>query len=1156
MVMKAKVLSKNLFRSIRRSLTRYIAIVAIIALGAGIFVGLRTTKSDMVATGQKYMDSQNMFDLRLLSPYGWTKEQLAEIGSMSGVAAAEGVVSVDVLGTLGDEDRSGVYKLYSMPDKLSRPYLLSGRMPQAADECLVDGSHVTDAILGKRFTLAAENEEDTLEMLKSQSFTVVGRVASPLYMDISRGSTTLGNGTVQAFLYVPAESFDTDYYTEIDISLTGEYAVYTPVFDDAMDDMAERLKVDLKPLALHRFEEVRSTGEAEYADGLAEYQKGLEDYQNGKAEAEEQLAAGEQELLDGEKTLADQKALLEAGETELQAAEKLLADSAAQLGEGRTQLAQGKAEAYAQLAQANGELLENYKTVSDNLKQVNDGLLQIESGLGQLDTGISQLESGLQQLGTALQLVQALNRSLGPALDAARSALDAAKEQGVDAETIARLEAELERLTQKQQEYIQKEQELLDDQKTYTQQLEQLQAQRQELAAQKETLTAAKSELDTAMAAIDTGFLELQNSRTELENQFAAAQAEIETGTVQLEAGQRELEAKRKELEAGKLALADGETQLQEARQTYEEEKEKALAELADAQAELDSALEELNEARHTLDTLEAPQVYALTRNTNVGYLALDNNSDIVEGVSAVFPAFFLLIAALVCITTMTRMVEEERTQIGTMKALGYTDGEVISKYLIYAGSAAILGCGLGVVVGSIVFPVILWRAYGLILTLPQRELVLHLNWGLCAAVVAMYTAVTLAVTYYCCHRSLREVPAELIRPRPPTNGKKIFMEYLPFWKNIRFLNKVMLRNTVRYRQRLLMMLVGIGGCTALLLTAFGIRDSISDIAVNQFSEVSQYDMEVRFTDSMDEAAQERFRQEYGTSTLSFFHQSSGQMDYNGQSREITFLAAGSDLEQHLDFHHGKEPLAMPQAGEALISAGTAEEMGVRAGDTVTFRSGDMKALTLKISGVFDNYVYNYLITTPDTAAQQWGEQPQVQMAYVKVAQGQDVHEIAKQLMGAKGVMNVTVCQDLEEQVDNMMNAMDLVVVTVLICAGLLAVIVLYNLTNININERIREIATIKVLGFYAHESAAYVFKENLLLSAVGSLLGLAGGYGLLKFVMSQIRVNMVWLPARLLPVSYVLSIVLTMLIACLVDFVLYFKLEKINMAEALKSVE
>ncbi len=1156
MVMKKKVLVKNLFRSIGGSLTRYIAIVAIIALGAGIFVGLRTTKSDMVATGQKYMDSQNMFDLRLLSTYGWTQEQVTEIAGFSGVEAAEGIISVDVLGTLGDEAQSGVYKLYSIPDTLSKPYLLAGRMPQAANECLADGAHATSAVLGETFTVAAENDKDTLEMLAEQTYTVVGYVATPLYMDTSRGSTTLGNGTVQAFLYVPKESFDTDYYTEIHITLPGEYAVYTTAFDDAMDDMAERLETDLMPLALQRLEDVRTTGEQEYADGMAEYSKGLEDYQSGKAEAEEQLAAGEQELLDGEQTLADQKALLETGETELLAAEELLSDSADQLGDARSLLAQSKAEAYAQLAQANADLLENYKTVSENLQQVNDGLLQIESGLGQLDSGISQLESGLQQLDTALTLVQSLNSSLGPALEAARTALDTAKEQGLDDETVARLEAELEALTQKQQEYIQKEQELLDSQEAYTQQLEQLRQQRQELAAQQQTLEAAKSELDTAMAAIDTGFLELQNSRTELDSQFASAEAEIEAGTVQLEAGQRELEAKRKELEEGKQALADGEAQLREARQTYEQEKEDALAELADAQAELDSALAELTEARHTLDTLEEPQVYALTRNANVGYLALDNNSDIVEGISAVFPAFFLLIAALVCITTMTRMVEEERTQIGTMKALGYTDGEVIGKYLIYAGSAAVLGCGLGVVVGSVVFPVILWRAYGLILTVPQQELVLHLNWGLCAAVVAVYTAVTLAVTWYCCRRSLREVPAELIRPRAPANGKKIFLEYLPFWNKIRFLNKVMLRNTVRYRQRLLMMLVGIGGCTALLLTGFGIRDSISDVAVNQFAEVSLYDLEVRFTDGMDEAAQERFRQEFAACTTSFFYQSSGEVDYGGHSREITFLAGGSDLEQHLDFHCGEEPLSMPQEGEALISAGAAEELGIRAGDTVTFRSGDLQMLTLRISGVYDNYVYNYLITTQDTAAGQWGEQPQVQMAYVNVAQGQDVHEVATKMLAAKGVMNVTVCQDLEEQVNKMMDALDLVVITVLICAGLLAMIVLYNLTNININERIREIATIKVLGFNDAESAAYVFKENMLLSAVGSLLGLAGGYGLLSFVMSQIRVNMVWLPARLLPVSYILSILLTMLTACLVDFVLYFKLNKINMAEALKSVE
>jgi putative ABC transport system permease protein len=367
-----------------------------------------------------------------------------------------------------------------------------------------------------------------------------------------------------------------------------------------------------------------------------------------------------------------------------------------------------------------------------------------------------------------------------------------------------------------------------------------------------------------------------------------------------------------------------------------------------------------------------------------------------------------------------------------------------------------------------------------------------------------------------------------------------------------------MLRNIFRYRQRLLMMLIGIGGCTALLLTGFGIRDSICDIVDFQFKDVTLYDMEIRFEEALDEDDQAVFVQEVSrhVDEVIFAHQSSVEIDFGGSSRDIILISADHELTRFMDFHHNGKTVAMPGRGEAILSVGMAEKLGIQVGDSVLIRDPDMRSLELKISGIYDNYVYNYILVTPQTISDAWGEEPQQQMAYITVRDSQDVHVSATKVSGCEGVMNVSICADLAEQVGSMLEALNLVVLTVVICAGLLAVTVLYNLTNINITERLREIATIKVLGFNARESAAYVFKENLLLSAMGAFVGLFAGYALLLFVMSQIKVDMVWMPARLLPVSYVWSVVLTMLCACIVDFILYFKLEKINMAEALKSVE
>ena len=1154
---RGNIQSKNLLSSIRRSLGRYIAIIVIIALGASIFVGLRTTKADMVATGQKYMDEQNMFDLRLLSTYGWDLTDVEKIAALEGVAEAEGVWTLDALARRSDRDAEGVYKFYALPEKLDKVLLQGGRMPENPDECLLDGHYSGKAAIGATITVLDENSEDTLSALKYKTFTVVGYVSTPLYMDMNRGTTTIGNGSVSAYVYLPRESFDLDYYTEIHVTIPGDYTVYTEAFDDAMDTEAEILKPLLAPIAQARYENVRSDAEQQYQDGLAEYEQGLQDYNDGKKEAEAQLADAKAQLDQAEATLEANEVALESGKEALSQGQDTLLDSSVTLSQSRQALAEAKAEAYAQITEATKTLYDNYKTVSQNQRQVESGLVQVNAGLAQLNSGISQLETGLQQLDVSIQVLDTLMKVMDTSVQAAQAALDQAVENGVSADTIASLQQKLDDLKAKQTEYQAKLDDLKAQQETYSAQLEELKEQKTQVEAQKAELEAAQSQLSDAMDQIDAGFAELDGQKAEMEAQFAAAEAQLEAGQAQLDSGKATIDKESKTLTEGEQALQKARTTLEEKKQEYEDGKAESERQLAEAKAKLDDAKSQLDEARETIDSMSDPEVYVLTRNTNMGYLSLDSNSDIVQGVSRVFPVFFLLVAALVCITTMTRMVEEERTQIGTMKALGYTNREIIRKYLLYSGSAALLGCTLGIALGCVVFPIILWNAYSIILNLTSA-VTLVVDWGLCIPVAVIYILVSLAVTWYCCRRTLEEVPAELIRPKPPTSGKKILLEYLPFWKNISFLNKVMLRNVFRYRQRLLMMLVGIGGCTALLLTGFGLGDSIKNIVSFQYEEVTKYDIEARFTDGQDESAQEAFRTAMADSVsdVCFLYQSSMALDFGGKTKDVTMLVGGSGLGRAMDFHRDSESIPLPKDGEVLLSIGIAKKMGIGAGDTVTLRSSDMQTLTLTVSGIFDNDVYNYAIVSPETLAAQWGSTPESQVAYVTLREGQDAHQTASTIAKRSGVMSVTVNKDVAEQVRSMLQAMDLVIAVVVICAGLLAVTVLYNLTNINITERLREIATIKVLGFNARETAAYVFKENFLLTGMGVLLGLGGGWALLSFVMSQIQIDMVWFTARLLPLSYVLSVVLTFLAAVLVDGVLYFKLDRINMAEALKSVE
>lgn len=1144
MVMKKNVMAKNIRQTILKSLGRYLAIVAIIALGAGMFTGMLITKTDMVATAQKYTDEQNMFDLRLLNTYGWSAEDVRKIARMDGVADAEGSITLDVIGGQGQGADNKVYRLYSIPEKVNKVYLLGGRMPERPDECLVDGSNADDAILGQEFVISSENEEDTLGSLIGTTFTIVGYVNTPLYMDLTRGSTTLGNGSLASFVFIPEDAFSVDYYTEIGVTIQGDYEVYTDAFTEAMEDMADAVESEVTVLAQDRYIQLKADAETEYADGLQEYEDGAAEFAQKKQEALDELAAALKELEDGQTEIDANWVTLLDGEQQILDGQILLDENAATLNQSRQDLANAKAETYKQLAAAQAELITNYKAVVSGQQQVQEGLTQIESGITQLEDGLEQIDSGISQVDL---LIGVLKSSISVTEDL----LDTAKKLPVvNQDRITQLEEQLASQQSKYDEYAAQRQELADMQTEYSTQLE-------DLRRQKTELTATKTELDTAMQEIELGMLELESSQIQADNRFAAAEAQLEAGALELEAAQRELDAKKAELAAGRTELESAQAELDAGMAEYTTAKADAEAEFAKAETQLQDAKMKLDDARETIDTMTEPDVYILNRNTNIGYVAVNSNSDIVAGVSRVFPAFFLLVAALVCITTMTRMVDEERTQIGILKALGYSNGAIIWKYLCYSGSAAVVGCGLGVVVGSVVFPKVLWVAYGLMLHLTP-DIVLEMNWPLCIAVVAAYTAVSMLVTWYCCRRELREVPAELIRPKAPAAGKKILLEYLHFWNKISFLNKVMFRNVFRYRQRLLMMLVGICGCTALLLTGFGFRDSIADVVSYQYDEITVYDIEVYFAEGQTPQQQEQFLQKLqgNVDEILFYHRSSVELDHNGQTRELNLIATDERIADFIDLHKGREQLGMPGVNEAYLTIGVAEAMGIGEGDTITLRNSNMQTLTVTVTGIYDNYVYNYVIIRPETMEAQWNQTPQQQMAFVNVRDTQDVHNAGAIIAGMDDVMNVSVSQDVADQIGTMMEALELVVITIVICAGMLAVIVLYNLTNISITERVREIATIKVLGFNSKETAAYVFKENLLLTGMGTAIGLLGGIFLLKFVMSQVKIDMVWFTDRLTLPSFIWAVVLTMLSAVFVDFLLYFKLEKINMAEALKSVE
>ena len=1093
MVMKRNAMGKNLRQSILKSFGRYIAIAAIIGLGTALFIGLLMTKTDMVATGQQFMDQQNMFDIRLMGTYGWAEDQVEAAAKLDGVAQAEGIFYTDMIAHFDDGASDAVYRLYAMPQNMNQLSLRGGRMPENNSECVVDGFHADDSILGKKLILSPDNDEDELEKILEKEFTVVGYIASPLYMDMNRGTTSVGSGTLTGYFYMPEACFDVDYFTEIHLTIPGEYAIYSDAYNDKLDEITDAIEPQAEALAWERFHAIKAEAEEEYADGFQEYLDGVKEYNEGKEEGEQELADALQELNDGEQEIKDNRKKLQNAERTLYEAKLLLQEKAAEVA-------------------ANKQALEEQIPGLEELKKVWDS--EAASILQNTGHSVNDLAGFLQNCPPQIQeLSQKVETMLG---------------------RISQLEGTESRTPEEDAE------------------LSSLQGSLSDLQSQIEDFTAKLNIAEPYREKI-----------TELLTNFAMLLNLKET-VAMLDAAEKEIAANQEEVQKNITKIYDGYKELEEAEQEladgweeYNDGKAEFEQEIADAEEELADAREELAEVREDIDGMDDPELIILDRNSNVGYNNLLSSSDIVQGVSRVLPVFFLLIASLVCITTMTRMIEEERTQIGTLKALGYSNGAIISKYLIYAGSGAILGCGVGVVLGSTIFPRILWQAYNIMLYITP-DIVLTVNLPLIIAVVGVYTAVILFVTWYCCHRTLEEVPAELIRPKAPDAGKALLVEKLPFWNKISFLNKVMIRNIFRYKQRLAMMLVGIGGCTALLVTGFGLRDSIVTVVDYQFEEVTIYDLEVYFREGQSEIQQKQFISKLGEQAedILFYHQSSVDMSFDDRTKEIYMISAGERLENFMNLHAGEDPVSLPGLNEVVLSVGVADMMDIQPGDTVKLRNPDLQTMELTVSGIYDNHVYNYSIVSPETIEAQWGEAPEQEMAFVKVAEGYVPHSVSAQITDMEDVMNVSVSEDLADMVGNMLQALDLVIWVIVVCAGLLAIIVLYNLTNININERIREIATIKVLGFNASETSAYVFKENMALTVVGSVLGLFLGKLFLIFVMDQIKIDMVWFKALIMSDSYVLSFVLTMVSALIVDFIFYFKLQKINMAEALKSVE
>ncbi|HAX13080.1 MAG TPA: ABC transporter permease [Roseburia sp.] len=817
--------------------------------------------------------------------------------------------------------------------------------------------------------------------------------------------------------------------------------------------------------------------------------------------------------------------------------EKIVKDAQDELDEKKEELEEKRAEAEAELESAKQQL-------TDGETEISDGKNQIASAKTELSAKASELQSGKDALSSkAAELESASQQISGQ--ESALAAKKAEYEQGLNAYLAAK-----QQVTDQRNSLEAAKAQLMENTPGYEEMLAQIEAGLTEVAGAEAELNAKNAELEAAAGQLSSAESQLAAAKQQIEdgkNALAAAEAELTDGENQLAAAKEQIEEKEDQLEAAETELADGLLQYQEKQSEFDEQMQDADDQIADAQSKIDE--------------IEKPETYVLDRNTNVGYVCLKNDSGVVKGIANVFPVFFFLVAALICMTTMNRMVEEQRTQIGVLKALGFSEGKIMGKYLFYSGSAAISGTLIGYVLGIHFFPLVIITAYGIVYKMGGIYYVSDLPLALVSLTVAVFCSV--GTTWLSCHKELKEVAADLMRPKAPKAGKRVFLEHVPFiWKRLKFLQKVSVRNIVRYKKRFFMMVIGISGCTALLVMGFGVRDSVVAVADQQYEEIQLYDIGVTLKDgkmpgeadlkSLDSVLEK----ENAAGMYAMEKTIDLVTDKGTKSIHMVAVENPDEVGDFISLHTKKqEPIAYPKEGEAVLSKKVAETYAVKKGDTILLRDSDNNEMHLKVTGICENHIYNYVYIAPESYEKQIGDVV-FKNVYVRLPDASDIHEVSAALMKADGVTAVTVNSDMLSRISQMMSCMNYIVIIIIICAGALAFIVLYNLNNINITERVREIATIKVLGFYPKETASYVFRENMVLTAIGCGLGLILGKWFHRFVMGEIQIDMVSFNVQINAVSYLFSVLLTMGFAWIVNCMMTGKLERINMAESLKSID
>ena len=1205
-------MQKDFWREIGHTKSRFFSMMILVALSVAFLSGLKATAPDMKKTGDDYLDSLHLADIQVLSTLGLTDEDIDAIRAQKNIENAEGEYVLDAFAS--SDGAEAVVKVLSLSDQGINDVLLrEGRMPARADECVVEENMLGLLGIAIGDTIALEPDSKMDDALADEQYTVVGTVRSPVYIAVERGTSSIGSGTVKAYLYLPREAFTLDYYTAAYVRVSGaaEMTAFYDEYDDYIDDVIDSLEDFADARALLRHDELVD----EATEKLDDAQKELDD---AKAEADEELGKARKKLRDARRKLDD-------GWKEYRDGQQELADSRVKLDDAKAELDDGEVK-YLDGLREYQKALDDYERgraeYEDGLAEYENGAKKLAEGERELAAGRSKLESGQQQLNSLAKtvtdaladagspyeggpgkLLDDLGRGDSAAiattdrvLNGMRAQLSAgiAQAQGeIDKmqaklaevnETIERLskippetmtEKEAQTLAQMQAAKPELEAGIATAQAQKAQMEQQL-AQLQSVSAS--SIAANKRELDNGWSEYYSGAAELDAGRKELldaKKQLNDAKAQLNDAPAQLADAKKELSDARKKLDDGWKDYYDGEEQYadgaQELADAYREltdgEKDyrKGQREYEDGKAEADEkiadAQEKITDARREVADIESCEWYLFSRSYNPGYTGFGQDAERMANLASVFPIIFFLVAALVCLTTMTRMVEEQRVQIGSLKAMGYSGLAISRKYLFYGLLPSLTGGVFGLVIGYILFPKMIFTAYQIMYQMPDIELRAYPEISIFSVLAAV--ACTTLATLWACLATLRETPASLMRPRTPKAGKRVFLEYIrPLWKRMSFTHKVTARNLFRYQKRFWMTVIGIGGCTALIIAGFGMRSSLLFTMSRQYDDLFHYSAQVALSDnalSTERQAVEDFLagDERIVSYVPCEASSATVVTPSYSTTAYVEVMASDEIGKVVDLFDYKsgDPITMGDEG-VYIDQKLSELLKVSVGDTF-FLDGDVRG-DVTVAGIYEHYTGHFIYMTPgyyENALHADGE-PNAYLLNFTSDDTDTCNAIFEKLLDMSGVATTSRMRDTQDTYMHSMERVDFVVVIIILAAAALAMVVLFNLSNINITERQRELATIKLLGFYDGEVSAYVYRENIVLTLFGILLGCFMGHWLHIYLVRSTEIDLMMFGRQTATSAYVYAAILTMLFSIAVNILAHFRMKKIDMVESLKSAE